>query len=401
MTMSGYKSPEKSPIKHSNYLFDRHEENKEEEKKKKKGSSCFGFFLNHHQKVKKFDSPEFNNNSLSLSSKNGIIMTTSQQISMSKTENYFPDPFHHTDNNSDNHIDNSSKNIDIGKDSTITTHKHELVKIYNSSDSDDENHSIKNYTFFPCLLLQTKYPSSKILLYFHGNGEDINLAYDLLEHLRNHLNVQIIAVEYPGYGLYPGSPSEKKILSDAETVFDFVTETLKVRPQDIIIFGRSIGTGPATWLASRKTAGLLILMSAFTSIRKVAKHVAGSFAQYLIKERFKNIDNIKNVKCPVFFVHGQKDTLIPAKQSQQLYEACTSKKRLFLAPNMNHIELDYYDDLTLPLVEFLKEIDMNARIIEEEKKIVFPKQIFEIPKTNHHGQMINSNSSHGSNHEVH
>jgi len=100
-------------------------------------------------------------------------------------------------------------------------------------------------------------------------------------------------------------------------------------------------------------------------------------------------------------VHGQKDTLIPAKQSQQLYEACTSKKRLFLAPNMNHIELDYYDDLTLPLVEFLKEIDMNARIIEEEKKIVFPKQIFEIPKTNHHGQMINSNSSHGSNHEVH
>ena len=108
-------------------------------------------------------------------------------------------------------------------------------------------------------------------------------------------------------------------MNDAETIYEYLTETLKIKSQDIMLFGRSIGTGPATWIAAHKNPGLLILMSAFTSIRKVVKHVAGSFAQYLIKERFKNIDTIKEVKCPVFLVHGKKDTLIPFKHSQQLF----------------------------------------------------------------------------------
>ena len=108
-------------------------------------------------------------------------------------------------------------------------------------------------------------------------------------------------------------------MNDAETIYQYLTETLKIKSHNIIIFGRSIGTGPATWLAANKNPGLLILMSAFTSIRKVVKHIAGSFAQYIIKERFKNINTIKEVKCPVFFVHGKKDTLIPPKHSQQLF----------------------------------------------------------------------------------
>lgn len=56
--------------------------------------------------------------------------------------------------------------------------------------------------------------------------------------------------------------------------------------------GRSIGTGPATWLAANQNVGALILISAFTSLRAVVKHVAGSLAQHLIKERFVNLDNI-------------------------------------------------------------------------------------------------------------
>jgi len=71
--------------------------------------------------------------------------------------------------------------------------------------------------------------NDKILIYFHGNGEDICLAYDLLNHIRNNINVNILAVEYPGYGIYKGSPSDSRILEDAEDVFEYLTNELKFK----------------------------------------------------------------------------------------------------------------------------------------------------------------------------
>lgn len=78
--------------------------------------------------------------------------------------------------------------------------------------------------------------------------------------------------------MYVGAPSDNQILADAEAVFDYLTLKLKHSPKNIIIFGRSIGSGPASWLASRKNIGALVLMSAFTSIRAVVRDLAGKWA---------------------------------------------------------------------------------------------------------------------------
>ena len=129
----------------------------------------------------------------------------------------------------------------------------------------------------------------------------------------------MLAVEYPGYGLYKGVTNEEKILVDAEIVYEFLVTRLKLDPRDILIFGRSIGSGPATYLASRKNIGALILMSAFTSIRSAVKDIAGKWAQYLIKERFDNLKAISAVTCPTFLIHGQKDSLIPFQHSEALH----------------------------------------------------------------------------------
>ena len=126
-------------------------------------------------------------------------------------------------------------------------------------------------------------------------------------------------MEYPGYGVYRGSPDETTIIKDAEAVYDYLTLKLNVKPKNILVFGRSIGTGPATYLASQKDLGALILMSAFTSIRAAVKDFAGKWAQYLIKERLNNLEAIPNVKCPTFFIHGQKDSLIPYNHSSDLH----------------------------------------------------------------------------------
>lgn len=129
----------------------------------------------------------------------------------------------------------------------------------------------------------------------------------------------MLAVEYPGYGLYKGNPSEESILEDAEAVYEYLTQEMNLDPKNMIVFGRSIGSGPATWLASKREVGILVLMSAFTSIRGVVRDIAGKLIQYFVKERFNNLENIAKVKCPTFLVHGLKDTLIPYKHSQDLY----------------------------------------------------------------------------------
>ena len=126
-------------------------------------------------------------------------------------------------------------------------------------------------------------------------------------------------MEYPGYGLYKGTPNDVTIMEDSEAVYDYLTKKLNIKPKNIMLFGRSIGSGPATYLASQREVGALILMAAFTSIRAAVKEFAGKWAQYLIKERFNNLENIPKVKCPAFLVHGQSDRMIPFTHSQELH----------------------------------------------------------------------------------
>ena len=88
------------------------------------------------------------------------------------------------------------------------------------------------------------------------------------------------------------------------------------------------------WLAARKKIGALVLISAFTSIRAVAKSLAGGVIQFLVKDRFRNIDLIKKVTAPTFLVHGKKDELIPYSHSQQL----AGRDRIFVTPDLLFID---------------------------------------------------------------
>ena len=124
--------------------------------------------------------------------------------------------------------------------------------------------------------------------------------------------MHVLAVEYPGYGLYQGySPCADKIIDDAESVYEYVTKQLMWKESDIIICGRSIGGGPACYLSSHYHPASLILISPATSLRGIVKdQFLGAFTQYLVAERFINSELIKKVVCPTFILHGMKDSLV-------------------------------------------------------------------------------------------
>lgn len=238
----------------------------------------------------------------------------------------------------------------------------------------------KTLPAIPCLYLSSPKGSSKTVIFFHGNAEDIGLAYELLNHLRVTMQVHIIGVEYPGYGIYEGECTEERIYEDSYNVFSFLLST-GIEASDIIIFGRSIGSGPACYLAANIRPAALLLMSAYTSIKAAVRFIAGSLAQFFVKERFRNIDYISKVTCPVFLLHGQKDTMIPYEHSQDLRDKCAGPCSLILPLNMDHNEFDFFEDLSLPFSAFLMQHGINIAPVHISRAYLnFPAYLFKCKK---------------------
>jgi len=157
----------------------------------------------------------------------------------------------------------------------------------------------------PCLFLPYLKGSNKLIIFFHGNAEDIGISYEMLDHMRTALKINVMAVEYPSYGVYhdPEGPSEDKIYADAELAYRFTLKKARLRQKDIIILGRSLGSGPASYLAAKFQPGGLILMSPLTSIKNIATSKVGFFS-FLIQNQFDNLSRMHKVSCPTFIVHG-------------------------------------------------------------------------------------------------
>jgi len=108
--------------------------------------------------------------------------------------------------------------------------------------------------FVPCMLhLPNKIVGNKMIVFFHANGEDIGLCYKFCFEIANEMRIPLIAVEYPTYSIYDSKdpPSETTIVRDGESVIRFLIKVLGVAEEDIIIIGRSIGTGVACQVSKR------------------------------------------------------------------------------------------------------------------------------------------------------
>jgi pimeloyl-ACP methyl ester carboxylesterase len=206
----------------------------------------------------------------------------------------------------------------------------------------------------PCLWL----PATKaagVILFCHGNAEDLGMSFAFLRHMRDQFRMNVLAVEYPGYGLFRKVPASEAVLKEAVlTAFRFVIDELKVAYEQIIIFGRSIGSGPAIYIASRYPVGGLILVAAFASIREVIKSLAGDIIAMAFEERFSNISLIGNVSCPTLFIHGERDSLVPPAQSMALFKQCRARKLLVNPPGMEHNTNLFTDAsfLAVPAINF-------------------------------------------------
>jgi len=194
-----------------------------------------------------------------------------------------------------------------------------------------------------------------LLLYFHGNAECLTLAESQVLAISNYCNVSVLAMEYPGYGTYAdnGSASAEKVTEDAEYVYKFCIHDMGIDESDIIVFGRSMGSGPACFLAGTYHPRALCVMSGYTSIKRVATDQVG-WLRIFVAERFENIVQIAKARCPTFILHGRLDNVIPFHHGQALANAAVGTPKTFIdRPHMTHNDFNMNRDLLSPLQQFL------------------------------------------------
>eukprot|EP00434_Breviolum_minutum_P002409 symbB.v1.2.002128.t1/scaffold106.1/size366728/16 len=189
-----------------------------------------------------------------------------------------------------------------------------------------------------------------------SRARDLGMCFPFVRHMRDQFKMNVLAVEYPGYGLLHGiSRSSEAALKEVTlTAFRFILDELKVAYEQIILFGRSVGSGPTVYLASRFPVGGLILVAAFASVREAAKSLVGPFVANVLEERFPNIALIGNVSCPTLFIHGEKDSLVPPSHSVALFKQCRARKLLITPPGMEHNTNLFTDAqyLAVPAINF-------------------------------------------------
>ncbi|CAL1146446.1 unnamed protein product [Cladocopium goreaui] len=197
-------------------------------------------------------------------------------------------------------------------------------------------------TALPGILLNCLH-ARYFVLFLHSNGEDIGMCHTFASRLRDLLEVHVLLVEFPGYGLCSGKPSEDSLQSAADACFRYVREVLQVAPADIIVMGRSMGAAVALSLAEKFYFGGLVLIAPFLSLRDaLGQYTGAKMSEMMLDEVFCNKERIKGVKVPTLVIHGQKDRLIDSSQGQQLFDLCPSRKKLFVCPEEMGLYFDSF-----------------------------------------------------------
>mmetsp|Transcript_10470 Transcript_10470/g.30727 ORF Transcript_10470/g.30727 Transcript_10470/m.30727 type:complete len:293 (+) Transcript_10470:145-1023(+) len=217
----------------------------------------------------------------------------------------------------------------------------------------------------PCLLLQRP-RASRLLVYFHANAEDLGRVYGMVAQLGVELGIHVLAVEYPGYGICSGSASEETVLADAESVLRFLTHQLEVPLGSLLMMGRSLGGGPAIFLASRHPCAGLVTLSAFSSLRTVV----GSFLGWgsWFPDVFDNEKRIRTVRCPTLVIHGLDDRIVEVGQARELARACGADVtprpvvELSIRPGVDHNNFDMDDDVVAPVQSAFPELRRGTRL---------------------------------------
>lgn len=181
-----------------------------------------------------------------------------------------------------------------------------------------------------------------LILYFHGNTRSIKgwakYARDFYRY-----NYDVVLVDYRGFGKSTGKRSEKEMLADMQFVYSELTRTYE--EQQIIVYGRSIGSGFATRLAADNNPRFLVLDAPYYSFLKVVERFLPVLpVRFVLRFHLRTDLWLTRVKCHTYIIHGTRDWLIPIRHSEKLQKINPRKITLIRIHGGGHNNLTRFDE---------------------------------------------------------
>ena len=207
-------------------------------------------------------------------------------------------------------------------------------------------------------------PELATVIFFHGNGGNIANVGWLAQRFADH-GFNVLIFDYRGYGVSDGAAAkESELYADGDAAVDFVTKQKGIRPEQIVLYGHSLGTAIVSDVASRRTVGAVVLESGFSSASSVASTALPwlpTFLHFLGKNRFESARKLKSVKAPILIAHGDPDLTIPTSEAQLLYAAANEPKKLLIVPGAGHVVFGTAGEQYLVQVERFMRDSIRAR----------------------------------------
>jgi len=180
------------------------------------------------------------------------------------------------------------------------------------------------------------------VLIFHGNAGNISFRLGEIALFASRLQVSVFLLDYRGYGLSEGKPSERGTQLDAEAAARYVVNDLGIPPRRLIYLGRSLGGAVATQLAVRRPPAALILESPLPSVMRMTRFSYPWLAPVvtpLFLTRYDTLRTLRHVRVPVFVAHGDQDETIPFELGREVFDAAPDPKVWFPVVGAGHNDM--------------------------------------------------------------
>lgn len=199
-------------------------------------------------------------------------------------------------------------------------------------------------------------PNMPVIIYYHGNASNIFYAMLKMETYRSQ-GYGVFLGEYRGYSKNSGKTTEQDLYKDARFYLKWLQDKYRIEPDQIVLYGESLGSGVAVQMATEIKPLALILEVPFSSVVDVAAYHYSfiPFLNYLIKDKFENIRKIQNVNTNVFIALSGKDEVIPVAYGKKLYEQANEPKMLKIYEKANHNNQEQFG-LSNDIFNFLKSL---------------------------------------------
>lgn len=195
--------------------------------------------------------------------------------------------------------------------------------------------------------------SEGTVIIFAGLGANMTGMTQRID-LFHQLGLSVMTIDYPGYGISEGKPSEAGFYEAAEAAWRHLVNIRKVPPDNIVIYGFSLGGGVAAWLAARHQSQALILDSTFTCLADVPslRHPAWEFVfRHMLKGDFDTRARLKEIRSPLLVLHSNEDNVVPYILGQELYAIYQNGPKYMATGRGSHDDFRLSGDIYRPALE--------------------------------------------------